>query len=114
MNATLTQPDDNVRHAAARTARELADAFKAHGCTVQVVPQPPVDGEVFLTIHDPLSGYEAQLLTAALSAYAGARPRCRECQTIKRNRARALREGNRTEAADMANAMGIHQRMAHT
>ncbi|GHC58687.1 hypothetical protein [Streptomyces cinnamoneus] len=104
----------NLHHAAARTARELADAFKAHGCTIQVVPQVPVDGQVFLAIHDPLSGYEAQLLTAALSAYTGGRPRCEECQTIKRNRARALRDGNRDEAAEMATVMGIHQRMAHT
>ncbi|MEV4434714.1 hypothetical protein [Streptomyces sp. NPDC049585] len=106
---------DNIRHAAARTARELADAFQAHGCSVQVVPQPPVDGQVYLSIHDPLTGYEAELLTAALAAYASAPAPspCEECRAIKRKRARALREGDRATAVEMATVMGFHQRYAH-
>ncbi|GGP60319.1 hypothetical protein [Streptomyces abikoensis] len=106
-------PHDNIRHAAARTARELSDAFKAHGCTVQVVPQGPVDGQMFLFIDDALTGYEAQLLTAALAAYTAPPPRCEECQAIKRDRAKAVRDGNREMAMKVATAMGVHQRVSH-
>ncbi|MCC3777209.1 hypothetical protein [Streptomyces sp. UNOB3_S3] len=105
-------PHDNIRHAAARTARELSEAFKAHGCTVQVVPQGPVNGQMFLIIDDPLTGYEAQILTAALTAYTGPPP-CEECRTIKRSRAMAVRDGNQGMAMAMATAMGVHQRVSH-
>ncbi|MDT0450641.1 hypothetical protein [Streptomyces hesseae] len=68
---------------------------------------------MFIVIDDALTGYEAQLLTAALTAYAGPPPSCEECRTIKRSRAMAVRDGNQGMAMAMATAMGVHQRVSH-
>ncbi|MCC2279369.1 hypothetical protein LKL35_28630 [Streptomyces sp. ET3-23] len=102
----------HVRVAAAQAARDLHDAFRAHGCTVEVVPQPPVNGQVYLAIHDPLSGAEARLLTAALQAYRP--PRCAQCRAYKHAWAEAVRTANGPAATETLRAMGVHQRQAHS
>ncbi|GHF48064.1 hypothetical protein GCM10010218_31910 [Streptomyces mashuensis] len=82
---------------------------------MEVVPQPAEDGRMYPGIHDPLTAHEAQLLTAAPGAYprAALQP-CEECCRIKRQRSDALRVGDLRRAAEMATAMGVHQRLAHT
>ncbi|QSY51472.1 MULTISPECIES: hypothetical protein [Streptomyces] len=108
---------DVIRQTAARVAVELRDALRAHGHSVQVVPEPPSYGQPYVTFLSPLREDEARLITAALAAYSGARESgqpCGECRSIKQEWATAQRGGDREGAAALAWSMGLHQRRAHT
>lgn len=62
-----------LRRAAARTAVELHDALRSHGFTVQVISEPPMYGQAYVSILDPLREDEAQVIAAALRAYRAVR-----------------------------------------
>ncbi len=62
-----------AREIAARTARELHDAFREHGHAVQVVAEPGAEGgEVYVSLFGPLRVAEARLVAEALRAYRAA------------------------------------------
>ncbi|MFI9721571.1 hypothetical protein ACIHFE_18270 [Streptomyces sp. NPDC052396] len=126
-----------LQRSAAGLAEELRDALRAHGLTVQVIPEPPICGRAYVSILEPLHEEEVRVIADALREYRGSARRslsvgvaeanarsrhwldsteqggCAECRRIKERFSAAAEEGEAEAVDAWWLTMARHLREAH-